>query len=111
MQDIHRAPGLKTSVTLNEILTGVEIANGLPWADIQAAVKTSFRDPELDAVAVEDIAADLAQIPAIATIAVPVEDIAQLIILLCKLGVIKEATPPQDGPDGINPYSCAPLGT
>jgi hypothetical protein len=97
-------PALSANVTFGEILTGVNVARTLPWAEITAAVDAQFRDPLKDAVAVEEIAAAVAAaIPAAATVAVSVEDVAKIVVLLCRLGIITggdgKAPPPTAVPD------------
>jgi hypothetical protein len=106
------APVLSKSVTYGQILSGLSVAQGLPWVDIAAAAQAQFRDPMKDAVAVEEIAAAVAvAIPPAASIAVTVEDIAKLIELLCALGIITTAPPSAPPKDGINPATGAPLFT
>lgn len=83
------APAIGKSVTFVQIMDGLDVARALPWADIAAAANAQFRDPLKDAVAVEEIAQAVANtIPAAATPAVTVEDIASAIVVLCQLGVI-----------------------
>ncbi len=106
-------PALKQSVTLMQIMQGVTIANGLPWADIGKTLADKFRDPAEAALTVEEVAKAIAPIlPA----AIYVADIAAIIVVLAQFGVIKEApklTPEQarQVAAGINPFSGAPLFT
>jgi hypothetical protein len=106
-------PALKQSVTLTQIMQGITVANGLPWADIGKTLADKFSDPAAAASTVEEIAKVVATVlpPAIY-----VADIAAIIVVLAQLGVIKEApklTPEQakQVAAGINPFSGAPLFT
>ena len=106
-------PALARNVTLTQIMQGLNVANGLPWADIGKTLADKFRDPAEAALTVEEVAKVVATVlpPAIY-----VADIAAVIVVLAQLGVIKEApklTPEQAQKiaAGINPFSGAPLFT
>lgn len=106
-------PALAKNVTLTQIMQGVTVANGLPWADIGKTLADRFRDPAQAALTVEEIAKAVAPL---LPEAVYVADIAAVIVVLAQLGVIKAAPPltPEQARQlahGINPNSGAPLFT
>lgn len=102
---INPAPG--QSVTLSEINAGVEAANAALPA-LRKCVTGHFRNLGDDATLVEDLAADVSKVVPEAAY---VGDVAQLIVVLCNLGVIKTAPVGKPPVDGINPASGAPLFT
>lgn len=101
-------PVLKQSVTLGKIVRGVKIAESLPWADMIAALENHFSDPEKTVSTIEEVLQALAPfIPG----AVPLEEAAQVVALLCKLNIIQTrhgATMPILGADGPQ-YRHAPF--
>jgi hypothetical protein len=93
-------PALSQSVTFENIIRGVKIAEALPWSDMLVALEGHFSDPGKTLSTVEEILEILAPfIPGV----IPFQEAAQVLAVLCKLDVIKVrhgATPPLFGSPG-----------
>jgi hypothetical protein len=90
-------PALSQSVTFENIVRGVKIAEALPWSDMLAALESHFSDQGKTLSTIEEILEILAPfIPGV----IPFEEAARVLVVLCKLDVIKVqhgATPPLFG--------------